>query len=667
MPLTEAASSPVRSSPHGPVSDAAVGALLLLASGGAIGLALATLLWGDRADFLLHNRIPDALRDRILALGGAGALALAGAPIARWLTGRIPALRLREIGQRLTPLLPLAIASLLFDAQLWSETRLTHLVLCALLVWLTQRSVRARALAPPLGAERGFAEWIDSAGPLASARALAGQRTLPLLVVLAAAAGYAGWFAWVTLQAHWNGHTRAYDLAIFDNLFWNVVNGGEFLRSTPAGGGVTSHFARHATLLAYVLAPVYALHPSASTLLVVQAALLGFAALPLYSFARVHLGRWTACGIALAFLLYPPLHGSNLYDFHFLSISPLFVFCVAHALETRSRLWLVLAVVLTLTVREDVAVAVAVLGAYHVLANRRVHAGVSLFLAGSAWFLLMKFVLMPMAAPGASYASIYQGLLPEGETGFGGVLRTLLSNPGFVLASLLTLAKLEYALLILVPLAFVPLRRPLGALFLVPGVVFTLLSTDYGPTISITFQYTAFWSPYLFVAAVLLLRTDSFDPPGTPEARAARVGWLSAFALMTLLCSYQYGAIFQQSTAGGGFHEPFPFATTRLDLLQRQLRDEIMEALPPDAKVVASETVAPHVSNRANAYTLREGIRDAEYVVFALVSDTPGELEVLRPLLRSSRYGVVAANRSYALLRRGAPPTDNARVLQSLR
>src|SRR4030095_10910636 len=230
-------------------------------------------------------------------------------------------------------------------------------------------------------------------------------------------------------------------------------------------------------------------------------------------------------------------HGANLYDFHFLSMSPLFIFCLAHALETRSRTWLVLSTLLTLACREDVAIAVAVLGAYHVLANRRVRAGAVLLGIGVAWFALMKFVLMPLATSGASYAEIYQGLLPEGETTFGGVMKTLLSNPVFVLGSRLTAPKLEYALLILAPLAFVPLRRPLGALFLLPGVLFTLLSTDYAPAISIGFQYTAFWSPYVFVAAVLLLSPDSFAGAATRERSVSLLAWRGGLCLLKLVCS----------------------------------------------------------------------------------------------------------------------------------
>ena len=523
---------------------------------------------------MVENRAPPGVRGRLLAAAVAAALALASGPLGAWLAGRLGARRLRECGERLAPLLPAGLVLLLLDTFTWSEARLVHLVACALLAGITQRCLRAHALAPPLALEHKLAPRfrapLDQIG--------AHSTLLAALVVAAAALGYAAWFSNVTLEAHWNGHTRSYDLAIFDNLFWNVVNGGPFLVSTPAGGGEVSHFGRHATLLAYALAPFYALHPSAATLLVLQALLIGGAALPLFLFARRHLAPWLACAVALAYLLYPPLHGSNLYDFHFLAISPFFVFSVAHALETRNRAWLVVSVALALSCREEIALGVALLGAHQVLANRRVLAGLALTCIGSAWFLAMKFVLMPLAAGEGVYASIYSGLVPKGETGFGPVLETLLVNPGFVLRSLLVAEKLEYALLILVPLAFVPLRRPSGWPFLLPGLVFTLLSTDYAPTISIGFQYTAFWTPYLFVAATLLLRSDAFEPAGTPVARASRVGWVGAFVLLGLLSSYQYGAVFQQRTASGGIHEVFPFHTTALDLERRRQREEVLRA-----------------------------------------------------------------------------------------
>ncbi|MEN8159542.1 MAG: DUF2079 domain-containing protein [Myxococcota bacterium] len=556
----------------------------------------------------------------------------------------------------MSPLLPLGLALGLLDADAWAKARLTHAVAACVVGAIAFASVRARAAAAPLGLERRLAARL---GPWRE-RLAAAPVAVPVGLVLLGATAYAVFFSSLTLEAHWNGYTRSYDLAIFDNLHWNVLFGEGFLRATPAGGGEPSHFGRHATLLAYALAPFYALHPAATTLLVLQSILIGFAALPLFAFARLHLGAWPACALAGAYLLYAPLHGSNLADFHFLSISPLFLFATAWALEGRSRVGLALAALFTILAREDVALGVAVLGAYHVLANRRVRAGLVLAGVGLGWFFVTKLWWMPLVAGGSAYADQYQGLAPPGTVGFGAVLETLIVNPGFTLGTLLHAEKLEYALLVLTPVAFLPLRRAGLWLFLLPGFVFTLLSTDHAPTVSIGFQYTAFWTPYLFIATTLALREDAFTQAAVRRAAGC------ALLLLTLLCSYQYGAIFQQRTVVGGFYDPFPTTTAAADRERRRLRAEVLEALPPDADVAASESVAPHVSNRAVAYTLREGVLDAEYVVFGLVPEARGEYRVVRALLQTGDFGVVASNEAYALLRRGEPPTLNRRLLERL-
>ena len=45
---------------------------------------------------------------------------------------------------------------------------------------------------------------------------------------------------------------------------------------------------------------------------------------------------------------------------------------------------------------------------------------------------------------------------------------------------------------LLVPLALLPLRTPWLLLLAIPGVLFTLLTTGYGPALSIHFHYTAY-------------------------------------------------------------------------------------------------------------------------------------------------------------------------------
>ena len=54
--------------------------------------------------------------------------------------------------------------------------------------------------------------------------------------------------------------------------------------------------------------------------------------------------------------------------------------------------------------------------------------------------------------------------MPEGDKGFGGVLKTVFGNPGYTVTTLLESEKAVYLLQIMAPLAFFAWRRPIGLL-----------------------------------------------------------------------------------------------------------------------------------------------------------------------------------------------------------
>ena len=102
----------------------------------------------------------------------------------------------------------------------------------------------------------------------------------------------------------------------------------------------------------------------------------------------------------------------------------------------------------------------------------------------------------------SSFIWMYRDLVPSGDASFGGVLKTAIANPAYTLNTLLERDKVLYLLNLFVPLAFIPLRRPIGFFCCILGFFFTLLSTGYGPLIQTSFQYTANWTAYLFIAIV---------------------------------------------------------------------------------------------------------------------------------------------------------------------
>ena len=188
----------------------------------------------------------------------------------------------------------------------------------------------------------------------------------------------------------------------------------------------------------------------------------------------------------------------------------------------------VLAVILTLANREDMSALLMVIGIYLILTGERPRAGLVVAIISAAYFVGIKLILMPHFLNGyPAYINQYEGLLPEGENGFGGILKTVIGNPAFTVSSLLEHDKVLYLLEIVAPLAFFPWRRPIGLLCSVPGFFFTMLATHYPPLLSISFQYTAYWTAFYFIAVVAnlawLRRLEEAGAAGLATAGAP--GW----------------------------------------------------------------------------------------------------------------------------------------------
>jgi uncharacterized membrane protein len=357
------------------------------------------------------------------------------------------------------------------------------------------------------------------------------------------------------------------------------------------------------------------------------------------------------------YIFYPPVHGSNLYDFHYITLAPFFLWLTLALVLARRDVLATLAVLLTLSVREDVSALLAMLGAYLILSRERPRAGAILMLVGAAYFVALKLVIMPRFLDGVdAYIHQYAGLLGEEQSGFTGVLKTVVANPGFTLQKLLDVEKVRYALQIMVPLAFFAWRRPIGLLCTVPGFFFTLLSTDYWPLLQISFQYTAYWTSFLFLAVIANLGWV-----GQHLGRASRLAWIIALVFAMAAGSYQHGALLQQNTSRCGF-QPYSFGVTLDDRKNHEDLYALLEHVPADAVVVSSETVVPHVSSRENAYSLRHETYDAEYII-AMTPLRGDELAQLRLALEGGKFGVVEHRGRFILARRGHSTAKNSVVL----
>jgi uncharacterized membrane protein len=155
-----------------------------------------------------------------------------------------------------------------------------------------------------------------------------------------------------------------------------------------------------------------------------------------------------------------------------------------------------------------------------------------------------------------------------------------------------------------------PLRRPAFLLLGFPGFFFTLLTTDYPATISIAFQYTTHWIPYMFAASVLFLMLLTRGRGGSSARRAA----LFALAFGVAFHSYVFGAILQRDTFVGGFSR-IRFAMSDADRTEYADLERIIREIPIEASVAATDPESPHISTRLTAYSLDHHHGDADYLL----------------------------------------------------
>jgi uncharacterized membrane protein len=635
----------------------------------AVSAGLTVWLLSSRASLQLReaNLEIGTPRRALIAVGVALLVGMLVAIVVLLWKGRVGLDVLERLARRMCPVSLVWLVPFLLNRSLWGDHDLVVLPLVLAGGWGLVASLHVAGHAEPAfpelaGLRAALTErWRPR---LARTSAVLARIVTPLGVVTVGAILYAIYFSAFTIRNHNHIDTHGYDLGIWDNLMWHVLRPEiPLFRSTPAVGPHGSHFGRHATFFAYVIAPFYAVAPRPETLLVVQAVLLGGAAIPLFLYAKRHLPAWTAALVAGAYLIYPPLHGANLYDFHFLALGPFFLLLALYAIEDNRRALAVVAIVLSLSVREDVAALLAIVGLFFLLTGASPRVGAIIAALGGCYFLLMKMVLMPLLGrTDASFLNQYSGLLPQNEEGFSGVLKTLVGNPIFTAKVILQQDKVTYFLEIFAPVLLLPLRRPIGLLLICPGVIFTLLSTGYWPLYQPSFQYTAYWTPFVFIGVVYALEHAGRPTyPGEMAGRFRRQCLVVGLAATSLVCTYLDGAILNRTNVRSGFIRA-TFATSADNEKDRADVVALIAQIPPDAKVAASDRLVPHVSTRDYAYSLSDQIYDADWILLETTNLSDIERNNAVQAITDSTFGVVDERGRFLLARRGtvSPETLDA-------
>jgi uncharacterized membrane protein len=431
---------------------------------------------------------------------------------------------------------------------------------------------------PPKRYER-FVVWVAGSHPAARLTAIG-------IVIFAALFGALG------VQNHRNFGTWSYDMGIYDQAFWLVSRGESFM--SVRGMFFWGH---HVNLIVVAFVPFYWLGAGPEFLYVVQACVLALGAAPLYLITRDVLGRerwgqWMGFVIAVVYLMYAPVQWISWAMFHpeALLITP-FLFAWWFGLRQRWH-WYWAMVLLTLSMREDVALAIVMLGPVLAIMTRsapeqrrvRVMCAVT-SVVGVVWYLVATRIVLVVFNDGqqpfyvTSFYGNYGSSMPE-------IVWNMVRRPDTVVSDAVQHDRLTFYKQMMWPLGWMPLANPLPLLMALPQLLASVIGlSPYARMIR--YQYTSVMIAPVMIALVYGVRTVW----RFPLARLLVPVWL-------LGCAYVTNVAWSPSPLG----TPANYAVWSTPNPRHDSLRQALAVIPDDASVTATYQLLPHLTHRREAY-----------------------------------------------------------------
>ncbi len=505
---------------------------------------------------------------------------------------------------------------------------------------------------------------------------------VPRLLLFFFILGYFVYFGLYATRRHLAFETGAFDLGVFAQPMWNLINGRGLALSLVADIGAT-RWAIHVEPILYLLAPFYRLWPDPRTLLWLQVAALSLAALPLYGLAWRRLqNEWVALVVVLAYFLMPAVEAVTLFDFHPVAFAPLFLLAGIYFLDlalagrgqsfwlwpealtldhqAKSRLirYYLLAAfffVLALSTKEDISLHLFMLGLYLLLLRRQWREGGALVLVGLVWFYVAFQLVIPTFRVAGEHSIFTTWFEALGDTPLAIALSPL-NTPDKVAGLLFRPGSVPAVGMLTLPLALLPLAGLPFLLMATPSLAVSLLSQPPLLRQLESWHYAAPMISFVMLAAIDgLARLSHYLPRLTPHIKQPNASRSTLYVLtgVLLLSALTYHYL-------RGYSHLSKLAEWPEITAHHRLGREIAAAIPADAAVLAQAQLVPHLTGRQKL-TIWTGPLDTAYGFVWLDLSHPqfpnrfnAHGDLLTGLVIEPAFGPVVAQDGYLLLQKNA-------------
>ncbi|MFA6553536.1 MAG: DUF2079 domain-containing protein [Patescibacteria group bacterium] len=384
---------------------------------------------------------------------------------------------------------------------------------------------------------------------------------------------------------------NAMDLGIYSQVFFNTAHGRLFEFSIHPHSYLGDHF----ELIILALAPLYAACQSPVTLLILQVLALTAAAWPLYLIAKKILPSHFSLLVALAWLINPFVWNMAFFEFHILPFAIILIFFTYYFFERKKFLTFAVFSALSLTVREDVSLVIAMFGCLSLIQRRSWKWFLWPIVTGGIWFIVSMQLTGFFNMYGSyKFLSMYPWL---GDT-MTAALKTITQKPWLLIIHLITFKNALLSIGLMLPLAALPLVKP-KTLALGTLVAIQLFLSGFGPTVVLETHYTALLLPVLFISAIagLSYLTSNTTAQNDKKPFILRYRWLYGIVISTAII---YAFVFISPIAALGrslFSDPWDKNTVKINTRA------VQQILPQDAVAAGYDYLGP-LANRKQLYSL---------------------------------------------------------------
>lgn len=402
----------------------------------------------------------------------------------------------------------------------------------------------------------------------------------------------------------------SFDFGLFAQMFHNMKETG-LAMTTVERGKALSHFAVHVSPIYYLMLPFYCLFPKPETLQILQAAVLASAVIPMWLIGKQHgLGGLPRTLLCALLLLLPTTAGGASYDLHENCFLLPLILWLMYAIDKENLLLTGLFAVLTLAVKEDAAVYVAIAALYLIircavnyskLEKKMLFAGIGMLVISIIWFLLVTDYLASQGDGVMTYR--YNNFIYDGSGSLLSVIKAVILCPMKMLYECMDAEKLTYLAQTVLPLLALPLitRKFERYLLLIPYILLNLMS-DYQYQHDVMFQYNFGSSAFLLYLTAVNLADLPWKLPRLIALAAAVCVSLGFFSSLILPEANKVIKSYQENTA---YYEGL---------------SQALEFVPDGASVAAHHFYVTPLSDRAEIYDIHnycssETVLSCEYVV----------------------------------------------------